>query len=72
MPFGQGDIITVCAKHTIPEVADLLCNPLTYIEPIIPPKLSRGMAISAGMFAAKIKRIAGVNVDLFGPIDKLE
>jgi hypothetical protein len=30
------------------------------------------MAISAGMFAAKIKRIAGVNVDLFGPIDKLE
>jgi hypothetical protein len=39
------------------------------IEPIIPPKLSRGRAISAGKLAAKIKRLSGVNEELLGASD---
>jgi hypothetical protein len=36
------------------------------IEKIIPPKLTRGMAISYGKKAAKIKRMAGVSPELLG------
>ena len=34
------------------------------IEKIIPLKTPRGMAISSGKFAAKLKRISGINLEL--------